>query len=487
MEVNKQKKVSELLEGVEILNTIGDIENSISSIHFDSREVLPGSMFVAINGNADDGSKFIDDAVKNGATVIVHEAEIISTSKDILYVRVVDTRSTLAIIAHNYYGNPTNKLKVVGVTGTNGKTTTVTLLFQLFRSLGFKVALISTVENKINENTYPTSHTTPDPIKIAHFLSLAVQEECSYVFMECSSHAIHQKRILGIKFTGCIFTNLTHDHLDYHKTLESYAKAKKELFDTLPKDSFALGNIDDAQCEYILSDTKAEKYFFCIKKDHADFRGEIKEQSLKGLSLYINSSLVETKLVGNFNVYNIIAIFSAAKLLGIQEDKIISSIRTLEPPTGRLEFIKLVGIYGVVDYAHSPDALSNVLMTLKEVKSDDSKIITVVGCGGDRDKTKRSIMGQIACELSDKVYFTSDNPRSENPETILEDMIKDLKPEVKNYEKVADRALAIQLACKNADQGDIVLIAGKGHETYQIFKDQTIHFSDMEELRKNLS
>ncbi len=487
MESTKAKNLSELLQGIDTLDKTGEEDASVTSIHFDSREVLPNSLFVAVIGNKDDGNKFIDDAIKTGAKVIVHESEDIEKDVSIIYIRVRDSRYALAKIAHNFYDNPTNKLKVVGVTGTNGKTTTTTLLYNLFSLLGFKTALISTVENKINEKSYPTTHTTPDPIKIAHFMSMARDEGCTHVFMECSSHAIHQKRTLGINFAGCLFTNLTHDHLDYHKTLDAYADAKKELFDGLSSDAFALGNLDDEKCEYILSKTKAEKYFFGTKNNRSNFLGEIIEQSLEGLTLSINKTLVKTKLLGNFNAYNILGIFATAKLLGIPEEKIVLGISNILPPKGRLEFIESKGIYGVVDYAHSPDALKNVLITLNEIKSEGSRIITVVGCGGDRDKSKRSVMGQIACEMSDEVYFTSDNPRNEEPEDILEDMTKDMPSEIKNYEKIKERTEAIESACKDAKSGDVVLVAGKGHETYQIFKDKTIHFSDMEELKKNLN
>ncbi len=480
-----KKELKKLLRGVEIVSKNGDLETTVSSIHFDSRESVRNSLFVAIPGNSEDGGKFINDAIKNGAKVIVHETKKLEMHTDILYIRVKDSRSSLATISHNFYNNPSEKLRVVGVTGTNGKTTTATLLFRLFRKLGFKTALISTIENRINDKAYPTTHTTPDPIKIAEFMSIALKEGCTHVFMECSSHAIHQKRTLGINFTGCIFTNLTHDHLDYHKTIRSYANAKKELFDRLDKKAFALGNLDDKMCKHILSGTKAKKYFFGLKQKKANFLGEIKKQSLDGLTLSVNDNEIKTKLMGNFNAYNVLGIFATAKLLGIKEKKNISAIKEIDPPTGRLEFIKSKGIYGVVDYAHSPDALKNILSTLRELQNKNAKIITVLGCGGDRDKTKRNLMGKIACELSDIVYFTSDNPRRENPDDILKDITKNLK--TKKYEKVLDRAKAIKLACKKASLGDIVLVAGKGHETYQIFKDKTIHFSDMEELRKNLT
>lgn len=481
------KKLSEILQNVEILNIFGDSENNISSIQFDSRKVILNSIFVAIKGTSSDGNEFIENSIKSGATVIIYDTEIIDKVPEITYILVKDSRTALAQIAQNFYDNPSKKLKLIGVTGTNGKTTTATLLFRIFRSLGYNTALLSTVENRINEKIIEATHTTPDPVALAHFLSDAIENGCTHAFIECSSHAIDQKRIFGLHFAGAIFTNLTLDHLDYHKTLDIYADAKKELFNMLPKTSFAIGNLDDSRSEYMLSETKAKKYFFGIKNtNNSDFVGKVLEQTLEGLTLLINNKKIETKLLGNFNAYNILGVYATSKLLGISDDKIISAIKLLTPPAGRLEFIKSKsGIYGVVDYAHTPDALQNVLKTLRDVTLNNSKIITVLGCGGDRDKTKRSIMGSIAYELSDLVFFTSDNPRNEKPETILKEIVVNLPKNDVKYKCEVDRAKSISLAYQSALPGDIVLIAGKGHETYQVFSNETIYFSDLEELNKN--
>ena len=485
MKQTTSKKVSAIISGVDVLNIDGSAETDIEAIYFDSRQVKEKSVFVAIKGNAEDGNSFIPDAIKNGAKVIVHENICKEKLDGIIYIQVADSRRALSQMAENFYDNPSQKIKLVGVTGTNGKTTTVTLLFNLFSLLGYHVALLSTIENKIDDQAFQTTHTTPDPLSIASFLSLAVSRGCQYAFMECSSHALDQKRVFGMHFAGAIFTNLTHDHLDYHKTLDDYAKAKKELFDMLPKTAFALANKDDPKSEYLLSQTQAKKYFFSLKNNvRSDFVATVKNQTLDGMDLIINNKEVKTQLTGNFNVYNILSIFATANLLEIPEETFIPLMTKLSAPKGRLEFIKSPnGLYGVVDYAHSPDALSKVLETLRELRGSKSKIITVVGCGGDRDKTKRRPMAEIACSLSDYVFLTSDNPRNENPEKILEEMTDDLPQ--KNYQSIVSRALAIKKACDKALPGDIVLVSGKGHEQYQIFRDHTVHFSDTEELQKN--
>lgn len=483
------KKLKELINELEIVSILGSTEKTISEIHFDSRKVIPDSIFVAIRGNEKDGNVFIESSIKSGATVIIHNVELENKIVGVTYIMVKDSRKALAQLAQNFYDNPSQKLKLIGATGTNGKTTTVTLLFKLFRNLGHHVALLSTVENKIDDEVFEATHTTPDPVTLARFLDSAVKNGCKYAFMECSSHAIDQKRTSGLNFAGVIFTNLTQDHLDYHKTLDAYADAKKEIFDSLPLTSFAIGNLDDDRAKYMFGDTKANKYFFGIKNNiDLNFQATKINQSLDGLNFFINENKIESKLIGNFNIHNILGVYAAAKLLGIKENKIINKIRLLTPPVGRLEFVKSdTGIFCVVDYAHTPDALLNVLNTLREVLGKNSKIITVVGCGGDRDKTKRSIMGSIACKLSDLVIFTSDNPRSEDPDDILVDIVSDLPKKSSNYKCIVDRAEAISESYKKALPGDIVLVAGKGHETYQIFKDKTIHFSDIEELQKNFT
>ena len=480
------KKIKELISEKEILQIVGDFELFVSAIHFDSRQVTPNSLFVAIKGVDKDGGEFIESALEKGATAIICETMPLNTKSGITYIAVKDSHEALAQIAQNFYDNPSQKIKLVGVTGTNGKTTTVTLLFNLFRELGFHTALLSTIENKIDDEVFPATHTTPDPVQLASFLSQAVKRGCQYAFMECSSHAIHQKRTFGLRFALAIFTNLTHDHLDYHKTLEAYADAKKELFDELESETFALANSDDEKAEYVLSSTKARKYFFSLNNPSADFYGQTVSQSLSGSILSINQKIVKTKLAGKFNTYNTLGVFGTTLLLGIEEKKIIDSLAKLSPPKGRLEFIKSPSdIYAVVDYAHSPDALENVLKMLSELKTGKTKIITVVGCGGDRDKTKRPVMGEIAVRFSDYVFFTSDNPRSEDPEKILRDITENLNG--KNYECVVDRTLAISKACSFAQSGDMVLVAGKGHETYQIFDGKTLHFSDQEEIMKNFT
>lgn len=360
-------------------------------------------------------------------------------------------------------------MKIVGVTGTNGKTTVATLLFRLFRNLGYNTALVSTVENRINNKAYKTDYTTPPNPALIKFLRKAAKSGVEYVFMECSSHGIAQNRTAGLEFAGGIFTNLTRDHLDYHKTLAEYAKAKKKFFDELPERAFALANADDPKAKYMLKDTRAYKYFYSLKLV-ADFSGAPK-----------------TKLIGKFNAYNTLAVYAAAVLLGIPKGKIRKGLKELDPPPGRLELVNSKsGIMGIVDYAHTPDALENVLKTLKESVGKGKKIITVVGCGGDRDKTKRPIMGKIAAKLSDYVLFTSDNPRSEKPASILKNIVADIPKRVKNYECIEDRAEAIKKACSLARPGDIILVAGKGHENYQIFKEKTIRFSDKKVLERML-
>lgn len=468
----------DLLSDIEILETIGELPPNISSICFDSRLAEKKSIFVAVKGMEADGHVFIDNALARGAIAVVYEKEDINKLPDIVYIRVRDSHAALAKLAQNFYDHPSRKLKLVGVTGTNGKTTTVTLLYKLFRLLGYHTALISTIENKIDEETFPATHTTPNPVTLASFLDQAVARGCAYAFMECSSHAIDQKRVWGLKFAGAIFTNLTHDHLDYHKTIEAYAEAKKQLFDVLPENSFAVANQDDTKSVYILSETKAKKYFFSLKDASL-------KQSMDGLAIPYDGHIIQTKLIGTFNAYNIIGIYTIAKLLGVPEDKIISTIAQLVPPSGRLEFIKSkTGIYGIVDYAHTPDALENVLGTIREITPRHTRIITVVGCGGDRDKSKRRLMGKISVKLSDYTIFTSDNPRSENPNKILEDIIADLPTPNDKYECQVDRAKAIIIAVGLAKPGDIVLVAGKGHEDYQIIGKEKTHFSDGEELGK---
>ena len=480
-------KILNLLKNVETVSVQGNTKTEISSICFDSRKATKNCLFVAIKGEKTDGHQFIDYALGKGAKAIVYEKMPKERIPGVVYIKTKDSHLALSLIAQNFYGNPSQKLKLVGVTGTNGKTTTATMLFNMFRLLGFHTALLSTIENKIDNKKYEATHTTPDPIELASFLSIAVSKGCKYAFMECSSHAIHQKRIGGLRFAGTIFTNLTHDHLDYHKTFSSYAKAKKMLFDSLSEKSFAITNSDDKYGKYMVEDTKAHKHFISYKgKTDADFSGHIISQTLDGLMIKINKDEIKTKLTGTFNAYNIAGIYATALLLGIKKNKVIGILQKLDPPSGRLQFYKSKkGIFGVVDYAHTPDALENVLRTIREIEPK-SKIITVVGCGGDRDKTKRPVMGRISTKMSDYTIFTSDNPRFEKPESIIDDIVAGLSENTKNFERDADRKKAIKIACKLAKPGDIILLAGKGHEEYQVLEEYTEHLSDMEELKNNL-
>jgi len=471
------KTLSELITNLDVLEITGNTSRKISSLIFDSKLIKKNSVFIAIKGTVKDGHDFINDAVSGGAGVIVYDKKFVEKKPDVTYVLVKDSRTALANLAQNFYNNPSKKLKLIGVTGTNGKTTTVTLLFNLFETLGYSSALLSTIENKIGKKAYPATHTTPDPVAIASFLNKAVTEECQYAFMECSSHAIDQKRVWGLEFAGAVFTNLTQDHLDYHKTMESYAQSKKEFFDSLPRTSFAVTNQDDPWGEYMVSQTQARKYFVSLKDKKLD-------QSVKGLNISWDGKTLKSKLVGTFNAYNILGIYTVATLLDITEDKVMQAVARLEAPAGRLEFVRSKsGISGVIDYAHTPDALENVLKTIREVVSNEARIITIVGCGGERDVSKRPIMGKIAYDLSDYVVFSSDNPRSEDPEQILKDIVINLPREMGRYECESDRAKAIRVAIKHAVAGDIILLAGKGHEDYQVLKSRKIHYSDKEQWK----
>ena len=464
------KILSDLLEDITILKTHGNIDTGVSSVSLDSRNIKPHSLFVALSGNVIDGHIFIDEVIKNGATTIVHEKDIDDFKTGITYVKVPDTHSAVGIISSNFYGEPSKKMKLVGVTGTAGKTTTATLLHQLFRDLGYKAGMIGTVVNKINDRSEEAHRTTPDAVTLNELLAEMVDDGCEYCFMEVSSHSVSEKRIAGISFWGGIFTNLTLDHLDYHKTMDDYCDAKKGFFDILPEAGFAIANIDDERGEYMLSTTKANKYTFSLKKE-ADFNERF-----------------ESKLIGEFNAYNLLGIYAAAILLGQDKNKVKDIIKNLEAVPGRFQYYKSEnGVIGIVDYAHKPDALENVLRTANGMKKN-GKLIAVVGCGGDRDKSKRPIMAKIGYDMSDVLILTSDNPRTEKPEDILEDMKKGIEGlyfENKVYVLV-DRYDAIEKACQLALPGDFILIAGKGHETYQEVNGIQTHFDDMEELKKSL-
>lgn len=464
------KILNNLLKEIVVLDMHGNIDTPVSSISLNSKNIQPNSLFVALEGNVIDGHIFIDEVIGKGATTIVYEKDPIKFHTGVTYIKVVDTHSVIGIIASNFYGEPSRKIKLIGVTGTNGKTTTATLLHQLFRDLGYKAGMIGTIVNKINDKSIETSRTTPDSITLNELLAEMVDDGCEYCFMEVSSHAVSEKRITGLTFIGGIFTNLTLDHLDYHKTFENYSEAKKGFFDMLPPHGFAIANIDNQRGEYMLSETLAQKYRISLKKP-ADFTDRL-----------------ETKLIGEFNVYNILGVYAAAVLLGQDSKKVKELIKKLEPVAGRFQYIKSPsGIVGIVDYAHTPDALENVLRTANDMKKK-GKVIAVVGCGGDRDKSKRPIMAKIGYEMSDILILTSDNPRTEKPEDILEEMkkgIENLSFENKVY-SIVDRYDAIEKACKVALPGDFILIAGKGHENYQEVNGLKSHFDDMEELQKYL-
>ena len=466
---------------------IGTTNIAVSSITFDSRKVKKDTLFIAARGTTVDGHNFIAQAIEAGANAIICEELPADKAENISYVKVKDTSYALGIIAANFYDNPSQKLKLVGVTGTNGKTTTVTLLYNLFKSLGYTVGLLSTVKNKIHNEELPATHTTPDAISLNELLTKMLEKGCQYVFMEVSSHAIVQHRVTGITFAGGVFTNITHDHLDYHKTFDEYIKAKKTFFDNLPEDAFALTNKDDANGMVMLQNTKAHRVSYAIKSA-ADHKCRIIENHLSGLLLNIDGKEVWVKLIGTFNAYNILAVYTVAHLLKQDTTNILTALSTLNSVEGRFQYLKSEsGIIGIVDYAHTPDALKNVLETIKGIRTGNEQVITLAGCGGDRDATKRSIMAQIACQYSNKVLLTSDNPRSEDPEEILNQMQKGINPvDAKKTLRITDRKEAIRTACTLAKQGDIILVAGKGHEKYQEIKGVKHPFDDFEILKETL-
>jgi UDP-N-acetylmuramoyl-L-alanyl-D-glutamate--2,6-diaminopimelate ligase len=482
------KKLKDILYKVALVEVAGSTDETISSVQFDSRKVKEGTLFIAIKGLQTDGHKFIDQTIKSGATAIICEEMPEKRLDYITYVRVKDSSAALAIIAANFYDHPSSKLKLVGITGTNGKTTTATLLFKLFKGLGYKVGLLSTVRNYINDQEFSAAYTTPDSLELNRMLSEIVAAGCTHCFMEVSSHAIVQNRIAEIIFTGGVFTNITHDHLDFHKTFDAYIKAKKKFFDELPSTAFALVNRDDSHGMVMLQNTKAVKKSFALK-NAADFKCKVIENTLQGLVLNIDGRELWTKLIGAFNAYNLLGIYATAVLLGEEKEEILKVLSALDPVEGRFQYAKAPnGTIGIVDYAHTPDALENVLSTLQEVRTPNEKIITVVGCGGDRDRAKRPVMASIACGKSDKVILTSDNPRSEEPGEIIHEMEKgvDVLSKKKTI-SIVDRREAIKAACQMAQKGDIILLAGKGHEKYQEIKGVKHPFDDMEILNETLN
>jgi UDP-N-acetylmuramoyl-L-alanyl-D-glutamate--2,6-diaminopimelate ligase len=468
------------------VNTIyGDTNLEISQIDFDSRAVIEGSLFVAQKGVSVDGHLFIDKAIGLGATSVICEILPEKKQENITFIQVDDSNTSLAIIASNFYDNPSSKLKLIGVTGTNGKTTIASLLYQLYKKAGFKVGLLSTVQILVDTIVYESTHTTPDSVTINNYLNQMVIQGVTHCFMEVSSHGIHQKRTAGLDFSGGIFTNLSHDHLDYHNSFASYRDVKKTFFDSLPKTAFAITNLDDKNGAVMLQNTKAKKRTYALKT-LADYKAKIIEKSFSGTLLSINGIEVWTKLIGNFNAYNLVAIIGAAYELGMDKLEALTIVSQLESVNGRFEhFVSDSGVIAIIDYAHTPDALKNVLETINDIKTDNEKLITVVGCGGNRDKTKRPKMAHIASQLSTQSIFTSDNPRTENPETILEEMEVGVSEE--NLIKVitiSDRRQAIKTACKFSEAGDILLIAGKGHENYQEINGEQFYFDDLVEVKK---
>ena len=481
------KLLSDILYKVKLEEIIGSTHVAISSIVFDSRKVKKDSLFVATKGAADDGHIYIQKAIELGAIAIVCEEIPKDKNDQITYVKVTDSTYALGVMACNYYDNPSEKLKLVGITGTNGKTTTVTLLFNLFKSLGYSVGLLSTVQNKINNTVIPSTHTTPDAITLNELLFKMEEQGCEFVFMEVSSHAIIQNRIAGINFTGALFSNITHDHLDYHKTFDEYIKAKKQFFNLLPSTAFALTNRDDKNGMVMLQNTKANKYTYALK-NIADYKCKIIESHLNGLLLNIDNHEVWVKLIGTFNAYNILSVYATAVLLKQDITSVLTALSNLNSVEGRFQYVKSPnGVIGIIDYAHTPDALKNVLETVKEIRSGSEQVITLLGCGGDRDSAKRPIMAAIACEYSNKVILTSDNPRTEDPEEILNQMQAGVNPvDVKKVLRITDRREAIKIACSFSSKGDIILIAGKGHEKYQEINGVKHDFDDLEILKETI-
>lgn len=477
--------LSELLQGVTVKTILGNKEKKIKAIAFDSRQVSTATLFVAIKGTKVDGHDFIAQAIALGSNVVVVTYPPPQITKNVTYVVVDHSARALGIITSNFYQTPSKKLQLIAVTGTNGKTSTVNLLYGLFKKLGYKVGMLSTLYNKVHEQTFPATHTTPDTLQINQLLAQMVQQGCRYCFMEASSHAIAQKRLAGLHFAGAIFLNITHDHLDYHQSFANYMNAKKKLFDELPAQAFALCNADDRRKSVMVQNTKATQHSFALKTPTA-FTAKLLSNTLQGLELGIAGKSVWFQLIGAFNAYNLLAAYATACLLGKANDKVLIALSALPPIRGRFQLVpNKQGYHTIVDYAHTPNALENVLTTIHQIKSKNSKIITVVGCGGDRDPQKRPLMAKIACKLSNKVVFTTDNPRSESPNAIIqamEDGLTDLQK--KKTRTIVDRREAIKAACLFAETNDIVLIAGRGHETHQEIKGKKYPFDDAAVLKE---
>lgn len=476
-------QLQEVLYGVAILDLVGTTDREINALVFDSRKVSKNDVFFAIHGTLSDGHDFIASTIESGASVIMCNRIPGNIDSNVTYIQVKETSAALGIMAANFYGNPSRKLRLIGITGTNGKTTIATLLFKLFRELGYRTGLISTVNNQIDDKIIAATHTTPDPLALNRLLNEMVVAGCSYSFMEVSSHAIVQNRIEGLTFAGGVFSNITHDHLDFHVTFDNYIKAKKLFFDLLPKSAFALTNLDDKNGLVMLQNTNATKKTYALKQ-LADFKAKIIENSFRGLHLEIDEVDVFFKLVGSFNAYNLLAVYGTALLLKQDQLNVLTILSNLIGAEGRFEYVLSPNkVIGIVDYAHTPDAVQNVLSTIQDIRKGNEQVITIIGCGGDRDKTKRPIMAQVACDWSDKVILTSDNPRTENPLTIIDDMERGVSPSNKRKTlSISDRKEAIKTACHIAKPGDIILLAGKGHEKYQEIDGVKHHFDDREIL-----
>ncbi|MGJ1261576.1 UDP-N-acetylmuramoyl-L-alanyl-D-glutamate--2,6-diaminopimelate ligase [Sphingobacterium spiritivorum] len=481
-------KLKDILHAIPVQEVVGQLDVEVTSLCFDSRQANEGSLFVAVRGVHTDGHLFVEKAIQQGCTLIMVEEMPEEKNEGVTYMMVADTAYALGIAAGNFYGNPSRELKLVGVTGTNGKTTIATLLFNLFTALGYHVGLLSTVQNQIGDRIIPATHTTPNPVALNALLRDMVDEGCDYCFMEVSSHAVVQQRIAGLRFAGGIFSNITHDHLDFHKTFDNYIKAKKKFFDDLDRFAFALTNGDEKNGSVMLQNTFAHKKTYGLK-GVADFKAKIIESHFDGMLLNIEGHEVWVKLVGEFNAYNILAVYGAAILLEQETVKVLTALSQITGAEGRFEAITSKnGVIGIVDYAHTPDAVANVLSTINNLRKKEQQIITVLGCGGDRDKTKRPEMAEVAARMSDKVIITSDNPRTEDPVQIIKDMEPGIPADrKKNVFSITDRREAIRAACHLAQPGDIVLVAGKGHEKYQDINGVKHHFDDREELEKTFN
>jgi UDP-N-acetylmuramoyl-L-alanyl-D-glutamate--2,6-diaminopimelate ligase len=476
--------LQDILFRVKIRSVEGATAVDVKDLQIDSRKVSSGSAFIAIKGSSADGHQFIDTAVNNGAKAIICETLPADRKEGITYVQVESSAAAAGYMAHNYYGQPSERIKLVGVTGTNGKTTIATLLYKLFTKLGYTCGLLSTVQNHIGDKIVPATHTTPDAISLNALLKEMVDAGCSHVFMETSSHAIHQHRITGLYFSGGLFSNITHDHLDYHKTFEEYIRVKKSFFDSLPSTSFAISNADDKRGTVMLQNTNAAKFYYSLKT-LADFKGKILENGLTGLVMTVNDQEVHFRLIGEFNAYNLLAVYGAAICLGEEKSEVLLQLSAMTGAEGRFEYYisNKERVIGIIDYAHTPDALINVLITIQKLRKGHEQVITVVGCGGDRDKTKRPVMAEAACEYSTKAIFTSDNPRSEDPLEILKDMERGLSSAARRkYISIADRREAIKTAVSLSKPEDIILVAGKGHEKYQEIKGVKHPFDDKQVL-----